>query len=190
MTSRPRAHPTGTRTARHQHMAQDRERPRSLRFRDQDDEDDRGRLPERRSIQPPRLRRKGGREPERPARGAGAKEMVRRVIRDIPAFLKLFGRLAMDGRVSAADKAIVVATVTYVLLPLDFLPDVIPFMGQVDDVYLMLLALTRLLNNAGMDVLLDHWDGEVETLEAALGALDKASGLLPDRVRGLLGRRV
>ena len=96
----------------------------------------------------------------------------------------------MDGRVSAADKAIVVATVTYVLLPLDFLPDVIPFMGQVDDVYLMLLALTRLLNNAGMDVLLDHWDGEVETLEAALGALDKASGLLPDRVRGLLGRRV
>ena len=169
-------------------MAQDRERHRSLRFRDQDDEDDRDHLPVRRSIQPPRLRRKGGQEVKKS--GGSAKETVGRIIRDIPSFLKLFGRLAMDGRVSATDKAMVMATVAYVLLPLDFIPDILPFLGQVDDVYLMLLALTRLLNNAGMDVLLDHWDGEVETLEAALGALDKASGLLPDRVRGLLGRRV
>lgn len=170
-------------------MAQDRERPRSLRFRDQDDEDDRDALPARRSIQPPRLRRKGGGGEVRKPEGK-ARETVRRIIRDIPAFLKLFGRLAVDGRVSATDKAMVLATVAYVLLPLDFIPDVLPFLGQVDDVYLMLLSLTRLMNNAGMDVLLDHWDGEVETLESALGALDRAAGLLPDRVRGLLGRRV
>jgi len=39
-------------------------------------------------------------------------------------------------------------------------------------------------------VLLDHWDGDEETLETAINALDGATQFLPSTLRGLLtGRR-
>jgi len=122
--------------------------------------------------------------------GGGAKDTVRQIVRDIPNFVKLLYRLARDPRVSKVDKALVLATVGYVLMPFDFIPDVIPFLGQVDDVYLLALVLDRLLNNAGIDVLLDHWDGEPSSLEAAIDALDKAGSFLPEPIRNLLHQRV
>jgi uncharacterized membrane protein YkvA (DUF1232 family) len=45
-------------------------------------------------------------------------------------------------------------------MPLDFIPDAIPFLGQVDDVFLLMSALQRLIANAGRGVLLDHWRGD------------------------------
>lgn len=135
-------------------------------------------------IPAPRLRRG--------ERAADTSDMdtIKGLIRDIPNFLKLLFRLARDPRVSAVDKGIVVATIAYLLTPFDLIPDFIPFLGQADDIYLLALALDRLLNNAGTDVLLDHWDGEVSSLEAAIAALDKAGSFLPERVRSLLGQRM
>lgn len=130
-------------------------------------------------IQRPRLRRRN--------RGdVRDRETLKQLVRDIPNFLKLLGRLARDPRVSKIDKAIVVATIGYILTPVDLIPDFIPFLGQIDDIYLLALALDRLLNNAGIDVLLDHWDGDVGSLETAIAALDKAGAFLPEQVRSLL----
>jgi uncharacterized membrane protein YkvA (DUF1232 family) len=120
--------------------------------------------------------------------GGGRGDIMRQVLRDLPNFAKLLGRLATDPRVSKLDKAIVLGAVGYMLMPVDLLPD-IPVIGQVDDVYLLALALDRLLNNAGIDTLLDHWDGDVESLEAALAALDRAGSFLPQGIRSMLGQR-
>jgi uncharacterized membrane protein YkvA (DUF1232 family) len=130
-------------------------------------------------IQKPRLRRLGRAD----VRDRAA---VMRLVRDIPAFLKLLGRLARDPRVSKMDKAIVLATIGYIVMPMDFIPDFLPFIGQVDDIYLLALALDRLLNNAGIDLLLEHWDGDPGSLEMAIGALDKAGSFLPSQVRALV----
>ncbi|HEX6370020.1 MAG TPA: DUF1232 domain-containing protein [Longimicrobium sp.] len=112
------------------------------------------------------------------------------IVRDVPAFLKLLGRLAGDPRVSKVDKAIVAATLVYLVSPIDLVPDwVMPVVGQIEDIYLLALALSRLVNNAGMDVLLDHWDGDPASLETALNALDSASALLPGPIRSILGQR-
>jgi uncharacterized membrane protein YkvA (DUF1232 family) len=156
-----------------------------------DEDDDLDEVPVRRAIQAPRLRR-GPRaaEPEERETGGGARDTVMSIVRDVPNFVKLLARLARDPRVSSVDKAIVVATLGYVLMPLDLIPDFIPFLGQVDDVYLVMLALERLMGNAGMDVLLDHWDGEVSGLERALSGLEKASAFLPEPIRRFLHRRV
>lgn len=131
----------------------------------------------------PRLRRRGRAE-------VADRETLKQLIRDIPNFLKLLYRLYRDPRVAGIDKGIVLATIGYILMPLDVVPDAIPFLGQVDDIYLLALALDRLLNNAGIDVLLDHWDGDVGSLEAAIAALDRAGAVLPAPIRNALRRRI
>lgn|GEM_PF-894831 len=112
------------------------------------------------------------------------------MVRDIPRYLKLLARLARDPRVSKVDKAIVAGVLVYMASPVDLVPDwVVPVVGQIEDVYLLALALSRLVNNAGMEVLMDHWDGDPSALEAALGVLDRAGSLLPGPVRAILGGR-
>lgn len=135
--------------------------------------------------------------PRRPAqRGRGPRKRtadregasLMSMVRDLPAFLRLLGRLARDPRVSKVDKAIVAATVVYLVSPVDLIPDwVVPVVGQVEDLALLALALSRLVNNAGMGVLLDHWDGDPGSLEAALDALHGAAALLPGPLRAVLG---
>jgi uncharacterized membrane protein YkvA (DUF1232 family) len=134
-------------------------------------------------IQRPRLRRRGRAE-------VRDRETLKQLIRDLPKFLKLLWGLYRDRRVSTFDKALVAATIAYIVMPLDLVPDFIPLLGQVDDLYLLALALDRLLNNAGVDVLLEHWDGEVASLEMAISALDRTGSFLPEQVRGVLKRRV
>ena len=115
---------------------------------------------------------------------------LRGMVREIPHFLKLLWGLARDPRVSKTDKAIVVGAIAYAALPADLIPDWIPGLGEIEDVFLVALALSRLLSHAGEEVLMDHWEGDEETLEAAIDALDGATQFLPSSIRGLLtGRR-
>jgi uncharacterized membrane protein YkvA (DUF1232 family) len=115
---------------------------------------------------------------------------LRGMVREIPHFLKLLWGLARDPRVSKADKAIVVGALAYAALPADLIPDWIPGLGEIEDVFLVAMALSRLLAHAGDEVLLDHWEGDEDTLAAAIDALDGATQFLPASLRGLLtGRR-
>ena len=120
----------------------------------------------------------------------GQKQTVMSAIRELPNFLRLLYGLITDGRVSMVDKTLVGVAIAYVAMPFDFIPDVIPFMGQVDDIFLLVLALRRLMNNAGRRVLLDHWMGDPEDLadmrlERVLAA---ASFFLPGRISKRLRR--
>ena len=163
--------------------------PRSRFDLDDDEDGDEPQEEETPPVQAPRLRRfRREREAGGGGGGGGRGDTMRQVLRDLPNFATLLGRLAVDPRVSRLDKAIVLAALGYMLMPVDLLPD-LPVIGQVDDVYLIALALDRLLNNAGIDTLLDHWDGDPESLEAALAALDRAGSFLPQGIRNLLGQR-
>ena len=135
-----------------------------------------------------RGRDEGDTPPTRPQ--TGMKRSVMSAIRQIPAYLRLLLGLLMDGRVSKVDRLLVVAAAAYMVSPLDFIPDLIPFLGEVDDVYLLVVALQRLLENAGRHVLLDHWRGDPDALEStSLSTLLRAAGFfLPARLRRRLRR--
>ena len=115
----------------------------------------------------------------------GAKRTVMSTMKELPNFLRLLGGLLTDVRVSMTDKLLVAGAVAYILLPMDFIPDFIPFLGEVDDIFLMVLALQRLIANAGRAVVLDHWMGDPKQL----GSLDlertlaAAAFFLPRRIR-------
>lgn len=114
-----------------------------------------------------------------------ARATLLRTIRKIPDYLRLLYGTLRDSRVSLIDRTLVVVAIGYVLSPFDFVPDVIPFFGQVDDVFLIAVALNRLFERAPRRVILRHWDGEPE--ELSVGSMTRllyaASFFLPLRTR-------
>jgi uncharacterized membrane protein YkvA (DUF1232 family) len=106
-------------------------------------------------------------------------------IGQLPKYLRLLAGLLTDRRVSPVDKLLVGAAIAYIVAPLDLVPDLVPFLGQVDDVYLLVLALRRLMRNAGSRVVRDHWEGDASDLAGVNlhRALSAAAFFLPGRVR-------
>ena len=115
----------------------------------------------------------------------GAKRTVMYYIRQLPQYLRLLGGLLTDRRVARIDKLFVLGAIVYIVTPIDLIPDFIPFFGEIDDVYLLVIALQRLVENSGRLVLLDHWTGNPRDLADLnlRGALMAAAFFLPKRIR-------
>lgn|SRR5689334_14060671 len=115
----------------------------------------------------------------------GAKRTVMYYIRQLPQYVRLLGGLITDPRVALMDKLLVFGAIAYIVTPIDLIPDFIPFFGEIDDVYLLVIALQRLISHAGRAVLLDHWSGEPTDLADLnlRGALAAAAFFLPKRIR-------
>lgn len=120
-----------------------------------------------------------------PTSRAGAKQTIVSTMKQLPNFLRLLGGLLTDRRVSNTDKLLVAGAIGYILLPMDFIPDYIPFLGEIDDLFLLVLALQRLIANAGRAVIEDHWMGDPGSLRSLdlERILVAAAFFLPRRVR-------
>ena len=108
----------------------------------------------------------------------------------LPNLVKLLGRLLGDSRVGLAEKALFAASIVYVIVPLDLIPDIFPFIGQVDDIYLVALALLRLLNRTDENVMRDHWDGGGDIVKLTDSIAGIAPKLLPKRVSRVLTSKI
>jgi uncharacterized membrane protein YkvA (DUF1232 family) len=63
------------------------------------------------------------------------------VLGTLLARLRLTGRLLRDPAVPVPTKALPVLAALYLLFPLDFVPDLIPVLGQLDDLGVIIIAL-------------------------------------------------
>ncbi len=115
-----------------------------------------------------------------------AQGFMKNVITLIPNFLKLLVRLFKDGRVPAAEKAFLLGAIVYVISPIDLIPDVIPFLGQVDDLYLVSLTVLRLLHRTPADVIRHHWEGGGDIARIVGRIAQAATYILPKRVANIL----
>lgn len=115
-----------------------------------------------------------------------AKGFLKNVIYLIPNFLKLLFRLFKDGRVPAAEKAFLIGAIAYVITPIDLLPDVIPFVGQVDDLYLISLTILRMLNRTPAEVIRQHWEGGGDIARIVSRIAQTATFILPKRIANIL----
>jgi uncharacterized membrane protein YkvA (DUF1232 family) len=128
--------------------------------------------------------------PAGPQRGTA--RAVLRGVRNIPAYLRLLVGLLFDSRVAVIDKILVGGAIAYVISPIGLIPDAIPVIGELDDLFVMTLALQHLVAHADEAVLRDHWTGDPEELsDLNVGrVLAAASFFLPLGVRGALRRRL
>jgi uncharacterized membrane protein YkvA (DUF1232 family) len=118
------------------------------------------------------------------------KDRMKGFLMFLPNMLKLLGNLLKDSRVPLAEKALFAAAIIYVVVPLDFIPDVFPFIGQVDDVYLVALTLLRLINRTDERVVRENWSGGGDVIGLANSIADLAPMLLPKRVSRVLSAEV
>ena len=108
----------------------------------------------------------------------------------LPNMVMLLGRLLKDNRVPIAEKALFAAAIVYVISPLDFIPDILPFIGQVDDLYVVALVLLRLVNRTDETVVREHWSGGGDIVALSDSIAGLAPKILPKRISRVLTARV
>ena len=108
----------------------------------------------------------------------------------IPNLLLLSTRLMVDPRVPAKERLLVAGAIVYAFVPLDFIPGMLPFVGQVDDAYLIALTLLRLMSVTEPRVVREHWRGGGDVVELVGATALIAARLLPKKIRRVLTSRV
>lgn len=110
-------------------------------------------------------------------------------MRAVPATGRLLFRLMRDERLDERKRAAVVAAVAYAALPIDLIPDRLPIIGKLDDVVIGAAAVHALFQEAGEEILEEHWEASSASLDALLGIAETVSGFMPRPLRRLLGGR-
>lgn len=90
------------------------------------------------------------------------------VVRAVVGGVRLTLALLRDERVATHDKLAAGAALVYLVSPVDLILDVIPVIGQLDDLALIVWAWRRLVQSAGLDVIEDHWHGDDQALRLVL----------------------
>jgi uncharacterized membrane protein YkvA (DUF1232 family) len=108
----------------------------------------------------------------------------------LPNLVSLVGRLLKDSRVPSTEKALFGAALVYFFLPIDLIPDFFPFIGQVDDLYLISLTLMRLLNGTDASVVRQHWKGGGDIVALIQLIAGLAPKFLPRRIAKILVAKV
>ncbi len=119
-----------------------------------------------------------------------ARRRMKNLLLFIPNMILLCARLMTDSRVPATEKALVAGAVIYAIIPLDLIPDMIPFVGQIDDAYLIAATLLRLVDRTDARVVREHWKGGGDVVELIEAMAQMTAKLLPKRIRRVLTSRV
>src|SRR5438046_8873220 len=84
------------------------------------------------------------------------KSRMKNLLMFLPNMVILCARLMVDSRVPRVERALFAAAVIYAIIPFDFIPDMIPFVGQIDDLFLISLTVLRLMDRTADPVGREH----------------------------------
>jgi len=99
----------------------------------------------------------------------------------LPDLIALLIRLFKDKRVSVKTKVIVGGILTYLLSPIDILPDNIPVIGSVDDIAIAFFALDIIINQVPERIILENWQGEYDVIKIIKEGIGYISELVGKR---------
>lgn len=118
------------------------------------------------------------------------KSRMKNLLMFLPNMVILCAKLMVDSRVPRTERALFAGALIYFIIPFDFIPDMIPFVGQVDDAYLIALTLLRLMSVTEPRVIREHWRGGGDVVELIGATALLAGRLLPGKIRRVLTSRV
>ncbi|MBU3209202.1 DUF1232 domain-containing protein [Clostridium algidicarnis] len=97
----------------------------------------------------------------------------------IPDILSLIYRIFKDKRVKTKTKIALGTCIAYLALPLDIIPDRIPFIGKIDEFAVAFFAINRIVNDVPLPIILENWEGKnniIVVLKEAITYINKFSG--------------
>jgi len=104
----------------------------------------------------------------------------------LPDLAALAMRLVQDARTPLFFKGQLVLVLTYVFLPIDFIPEaVLGAAGLADDVVIISVMLMRILQSANelpKELIQEHWSGRGDLTETLTDILDNEDGLINTKV--------
>src|SRR5215470_16698354 len=118
------------------------------------------------------------------------KSRMKNLLLFLPNMVALCMRLMVDPRVPRTERALFAGAVIYAIIPFDFIPDMIPFVGQIDDLFLISLTILRLIDRTDDSVVREHWRGGGDIVALAESAAMIAPLLMPKRVARVLLSKV
>ncbi|EIV95837.1 YkvA family protein [Frankia sp. QA3] len=102
------------------------------------------------------------------------KNAVRQFGREVTMFLPdlvvMLRRVVADPRVPQSAKVEAAAALAYLVSPRNRLTNMIPVVGQLDDVAIIAFAFRRLVVGAGEPILREHWRGSERGFQVLIGA--------------------
>ncbi len=98
----------------------------------------------------------------------GKRALAREIAALVPNLVRLFSGLIRDPRVPRRAKVVLGATVLYLAMPIDLVPDFIPVAGQLDDAIVAAFALRYVIGTTPRELVAEHWPGDPETLRRIL----------------------
>jgi uncharacterized membrane protein YkvA (DUF1232 family) len=118
------------------------------------------------------------------------KSRMKNLLMFLPNMVILSVRLMVDSRVPRTERALFAAAVIYAIIPFDFIPDMLPFVGQIDDVFLISMTLLRLIDRTDDRVVREHWHGGGDIVQLAESVATVAPLLIPRRISRVLLSKV
>lgn len=103
--------------------------------------------------------------------------------------MDFLGDLARDERIPLQNRMVLAGLLLYLLTPIDFLPDFIPVLGWLDDVFVTLLVLDHIFNSADTDIILEHYPWNKQGFRKMKGYVERLSWLVPPRVKSFVFRQ-
>src|SRR5580765_8683369 len=122
----------------------------------------------------------------RPMGKSQLKSRMKNLLMFLPNMVMLCLKLMVDKRVPLTERALFAAAVIYAVVPFDFIPDMIPFVGQIDDLFLISLTVLRLIDRTDEMVVREHWRGGGDIVALAESAATVAPLLIPRRISRVL----
>lgn len=90
----------------------------------------------------------------------------------IPDIMALFVRLLKDKRVDIKIKFVIGGVTAYLLSPLDAITNLIPVIGELDDIAIVFFTLDKVLNEVPKEVILENWEGKDDIVEKVSKAVE------------------
>ena len=108
-----------------------------------------------------------------------------------PDLFHLCCKLLIDPRTPAKNKITLGAVIAYFISPIDLMPEAIfgP-LGYVDDVAFAALAIDKLVESVGENVIREHWAGEEDGLQLVRSIVATMDEQLGKRIAGKLRKLI